>query len=51
MLQEMLEHMDDRGGSASGHSLPGAPCVNFFDQHRFNPHTDIRGFPCHGDQR
>jgi hypothetical protein len=50
MLEEMLEHMDDRSGSAWRHSLPGAPGVDFFDQHRFDPHVDIRGFPSHGDE-
>jgi hypothetical protein len=50
MLEEMLEHMDDRSGSAWGHSLLGAPGVDFFDQRRFDPHVDIRGFPLHGDE-
>jgi hypothetical protein len=50
MLEEMLEHMDNRRGSAWRHSLLGAPGVDFFDQQRFDPDIDIRSFSSHVDE-
>jgi hypothetical protein len=32
MLEELLDHKDDRRSSARRHSLPGAPGVDFLDQ-------------------
>ena len=50
MLEEMLEHMDNRRRSAWRHSLPSAPGVDFLDQHRSDLDVDICGFPWHGEE-
>jgi len=47
MLEEMLQHVDDRRSSARRHSLSDAPSFNFFDQLRLDPDVDIGGFPFH----
>jgi len=48
MLEELLEHVDDRRRAAWLYSLPGAPAVDPFDQLRLNPDVDICGFAFHG---
>jgi len=47
MLEEFLEHVDDGRGPARGHSLPGAPSVDSFDQLWLDPDVDNCGFPFH----
>jgi len=47
MLEEMLQHVDDRRSSARRHSLSDAPSFDFFDQLRLDPDVDIGGFPFH----
>jgi hypothetical protein len=50
ILEKMLEHMDNRRGSAWRHSLPSAPGVDFLDRHRSDLDVDICGFLWHGEE-
>jgi hypothetical protein len=50
MLEEFLEHVDDRRRSAQRHPLSGASGVDFLDQLRLDPDVDIRGFPLHAGE-
>ena len=47
MLKELLDHVDDCGGSGWRYSLPVVPGVDFLDQLRLYPDVDIRGFSFH----
>jgi hypothetical protein len=50
MLEELLDHVDDRRSSAWRHSLPTAPSVDFLEQPAFDPNVDLRGFPFHAGE-
>src|SRR6516162_7596694 len=47
VLEEFLQHVDDRCGPAWRHSLLGPPAVDFLDQLRLDPDVDICSFPFH----
>ena len=49
MLEKPLEHLDDCGGSARGHGLPGAPGIDFLDQLGLDRDIDIC-FPFHAEE-
>src|SRR6267142_4032463 len=50
MLEELLEHVDDRRSSAWRHSLPGAPGVDPVDQLGLDLNVNICGFPLHAGE-
>jgi len=47
----MLDHVDDRAGSARRQLLPGAQSVDFLDQLRLDPDVDFCDFSSHGGCR
>ena len=49
MLEEMLEHVHYRRGSARRHVPPGAPGVDPLDQPGLDPDVDFCGFPFHAE--
>jgi hypothetical protein len=50
MVEEILEHIDDRRCPAWRHSLPGAPSVDLIDQLGLDPDVDIGGFLWHAGE-
>jgi hypothetical protein len=50
MLEELLDHVDDRRSSAWRYSLPGAPGVDFLDQLGFDPDIDLCCFLFHAGE-
>ena len=47
MVEELLDHMDDRRRSAWRHSLPSPPGVDPLEQLRLDPDIDISCLPFH----